>query len=267
MNDNTVAVIGVGTVGQSWAALFLSYGNRVRLWDPAEGLAERFAEYLETVVTEEPLPSQPELGTLWTVCSTVEEALEGATFVQENAPENMDVKHAMLRQIDEALPTDVIVGSSTSSFLLLDMVADCTRAPERFVLSHPFNPPHLMPLVELFGTSEDSVASAIAFYRCEYPTFIIHFIVHFPLYAFMTIHMCEWTPRSVGRHPITMKRQLPGHVANRLTSAIFREAVLISNIRSISPFLLCISDDKRMLMDRCGCLKKGSQRWRTLTRR
>jgi 3-hydroxyacyl-CoA dehydrogenase len=124
----------------------------------------------------------------------VEEALEGATFVQENAPENMDVKHAMLRQvrktpswpgswqtsafysciltgthgttcifwdnltpsslqIDEALPTDVIVGSSTSSFLLLDMVADCTRAPERFVLSHPFNPPHLMPLVELFGTS------------------------------------------------------------------------------------------------------------------
>ena len=97
--QHTVAVIGVGTVGQSWAALFLSYGNRVRLWDPAEGLAERFAAYLETVVTEEPLPPQPELGGLWVVCDTVEEALDGATFVQENAPENMDTKHAMLRQI------------------------------------------------------------------------------------------------------------------------------------------------------------------------
>jgi carnitine 3-dehydrogenase len=150
--QHTVAVIGVGTVGQSWAALFLSYGNRVRLWDPAEGLADRFAAYLETVVTEEPLPPQPELGGLWVVCDTVEEALDGATFVQENAPENMDTKHAMLRQIDEALPTDVIVGSSTSSFLLVDMVAKCTRAPSRFVLSHPFNrepPPPLPPPLPL----------------------------------------------------------------------------------------------------------------------
>jgi carnitine 3-dehydrogenase len=86
------------------------------------------------------------------VCDTVEEALDGATFVQENAPENMDTKHAMLRQIDEALPTDVIVGSSTSSFLLVDMVAKCTRAPSRFVLSHPFNrepPPPLPPPLPL----------------------------------------------------------------------------------------------------------------------
>ena len=130
------------------------------------------------------------------------------------------MKHAMLHQIDEALPTEVIVGSSTSSFLLLDMIQECSRAPERFVLSHPFNrapaaspppppawgvvasltmrtpsAPHLMPLVELFGTDDGSVAKAIAFYR------------------------------SVGRHPITMNKQLPGHVANRLTSAIFREAV------------------------------------------
>ena len=134
--------------------------------------------------------------------------------------EDMEVKHAMLHQIDEALPTEVIVGSSTSSFLLLDMIQECSRAPERFVLSHPFNrahstppprpwskcfpltmrmcpppAPHLMPLVELFGTDDGSVAKAIAFYR------------------------------SVGRHPITMNKQLPGHVANRLTSAIFREAV------------------------------------------
>ena len=95
----TVAVIGVGTVGQSWAALFLSYGNRVRLWDPAPGLAERFAAYLDTVVTEEPLPPQPELDGLWTVCETVEEALEGATFVQENAP----VKHHLLAPTRRAL--------------------------------------------------------------------------------------------------------------------------------------------------------------------
>ena len=97
---DTVAVIGVGTVGQSWAALFLSYGNRVRLWDPAPGLAERFAAYLDTVVTEEPLPPQPELDGLWTVCETVEEALEGATFVQENAP----VKRHLLAPLPLPLP-------------------------------------------------------------------------------------------------------------------------------------------------------------------
>lgn len=232
MAQHTVAIIGVGTVGQSWAALFLSYGNRVRLWDPVERLDERFAAYLENVVTEKPLPPPSKLSSLWVVCKTVEEALEGVTYVQENAPENMETKQAMLRRIDEVLPTDVIVGSSTSSFLLVDMVATCTRAPSRVVLSHPFNrernrpresapllcscnlansltqlslslclagrldvAPHLMPLVELFGTSDGSVAKAIAFYK------------------------------SVGRHPITMNKQLPGHVANRLTSAIFREAV------------------------------------------
>ena len=139
------------------------------------------------------------------------------------------MKHAMLHQIDEALPTEVIVGSSTSSFLLLDMIQECSRAPERFVLSHPFNrahstppspapvegsltirtctppAPHLMPLVELFGTDDGSVAKAIAFYR------------------------------SVGRHPITMNKQLPGHVANRLTSAIFREAVWMLKEGIVSP--------------------------------
>ena len=139
MGQHTVAVIGVGTVGQSWAALFLSYGNRVRLWDPADRLAERFSAYLENVVTEAPLPPQPQLGDLWEVCDTVEQALEGATYVQENAPEDMATKQSMLRQIDEALPTDVVVGSSTSSFLLVDMVATCTRAASRVVLSHPFN--------------------------------------------------------------------------------------------------------------------------------
>lgn len=104
-----------------------------------EGLAERFAAYLETVVTEQPLPPKPHLDKLWVVCDTLEQAIEGTTFVQENAPEDMDTKHTMLRQIDEVLPTSVIVGSSTSSFLLADMVAKCPRAPSRFVLSHPFN--------------------------------------------------------------------------------------------------------------------------------
>lgn len=139
MTRHTIAIIGVGTVGQSWAALFLSYGNSVRLWDPAQGLAERFAAYLESVVTEQSLPPQPKLRDLWVVCDTVEEALRGATYVQENAPENMETKQTVLRQIDEALATDVVVGSSTSSFLLKDMVAKCTRAPSRIVLSHPFN--------------------------------------------------------------------------------------------------------------------------------
>ena len=139
MAQHTVAIIGVGTVGQSWAALFLSYGHRVRLWDPVERLGEQFAAYLENVVTEKPLPTPSKLRSLWVVCKTVEEALEGVTYVQENAPENMKTKQTLLRRIDAVLPTNVVLGSSTSSFLLVDMVATCTRAPSRVVLSHPFN--------------------------------------------------------------------------------------------------------------------------------
>jgi 3-hydroxyacyl-CoA dehydrogenase len=187
-------VLGVGTVGLSWAALFLSYGYCVRLWDPQPGLQARLEEYLATVSLERPLPSHA-VQELATVCATVEEAVAHVFFVQENSPENMGTKRQLLKSLDGLCSPSVIVGSSTSSFLLRDMIRDCATEPGRFVLTHPFNPPHLMPLVELFGTVDASVEAAAEFYR------------------------------SVGRHPVTMRKQLPGHVANRLTSAIFREAV------------------------------------------
>jgi carnitine 3-dehydrogenase len=189
-----VAVLGVGTVGLSWTALFLSYGQHVRLWDPQPGLQVRLEKYLAAVSLERPLPRHA-AQELVTVCATVEDAVMQAFFVQENSPENMATKRQLLNSLDECCPPNVIIGSSTSSFLLRDMIRDCKLEPGRFVLTHPFNPPHLMPLVELFGTVDTSVEAAASFYS------------------------------SVGRHPIIMRKQLPGHIANRLTSAIFREAV------------------------------------------
>lgn len=190
-----VAIIGAGTVGMSWAALFISYGRPVKIYDPMPGLHDEAMEYLCAIKSKPSLPSSADLPEVVSICDSIETALDGVCFVQESIQENLQAKRDLLRKIDELVPAHVIVGSSTSSLLLADIVAECRVAPTRFVLGHPFNPPHLMPLVEVFGTCQSSVQAAIAVYR------------------------------SVGRHPITMRKQLPGHVANRLTSAIFREAV------------------------------------------
>jgi len=124
-------------------------------------------------------------------------AAQGASFVQENGPENLAAKQALFARIEQGLDREAIVASSTSGLLPSDL-QEGRIGPERYLVAHPFNPPHLMPLVELVGgraTAPAVIERATAFYR------------------------------SVGKRPITIRREMRGHVANRMQVALYREAI------------------------------------------
>lgn len=194
-----VAVLGAGTIGASWAALFLSKGMSVAVSDPSPG-----AEAALRASIASAWPALERLGLApgadpdaWSFHTDPRDAARGARFVQENAPERADVKRALYAALEEALDDGVVVASSTSGLMMSDLQRGC-RVPGRFVVGHPFNPPHLIPLVEVVGgrdTAEDTVAWLMAFYR------------------------------ALGKRPIRLNREVPGHLANRLQAALWREAV------------------------------------------
>ena len=188
-----VAVVGAGTIGLSWAALFASKGHDVRLHDPRPDLQE----LLDAAVVElsEVLPGswrdrivlEPDL----------EAAVTGVDVVQENGPERLDFKQELFARIEAAAPPEALLLSSTSGLMPSDMGADLT-APGRVVVGHPFNPPHVVPLVEVVPgaqTPAATVEAAAAFYR------------------------------SLGKVPVVLHKEIGGFVANRLQSALFRESV------------------------------------------
>jgi 3-hydroxyacyl-CoA dehydrogenase len=183
---STVAVVGTGVIGASWAGLFLAHGLDVVATDPAPGAEERLRTALEDAPTDR-LRFVADAG----------EAAAAADFVQENGPEREDVKHALFAVLDEAARPDVVLASSSSGLLPSVIARGCPRHPERVVIGHPFNPPHLIPLVEVVpgrDTAPEVVDRAVAFYT------------------------------SVGKRPIRLTRELPGHVANRLQAALWQEA-------------------------------------------
>lgn len=189
----TVAVIGCGTVGASWAALFLAHGLDVQATDPspaAEAYLRRFVARATAQLAELGLTGTGKLS----FSMQLADALQGADFVQENAPEKEELKQQLLADIDDLLPPEVIVAGSTSSLLRSRLVVKC-RYPARHITAHPFNPPHLVPLVELVGADTDIVERAAAFYR------------------------------GIGRRPVILRREMAGHIANRLASAVWREAI------------------------------------------
>ncbi|MGW9307423.1 3-hydroxyacyl-CoA dehydrogenase NAD-binding domain-containing protein [Saccharomonospora azurea] len=195
----TVACVGAGVIGGGWAAHFLARGYTVRAWDPGDGAAERLSRLVEAA-----WPALTELGLAdgaspdnLTVVSTLAEAVDGAGFVQESAPEALDLKRRLLADIDAVTAPGVVIASSTSGFAMTDMQVDAAT-PERLVVGHPFNPPYLIPLVEVVGgerTERWVVDWASDFYR------------------------------HVGKSVITMDRELPGFIANRLQEALWREAL------------------------------------------
>jgi carnitine 3-dehydrogenase len=200
MSIERVAVIGAGTIGASWAAYFLSRGLDVTASDPAPD-AEDFAR---RYVTE----AWPTLERLGGVAPGAQpdrlrferdprRAVVDAQFVQENGPEREDVKIALFAELDAAAPPETVIVSSSSGLLISRIQSRC-RHPERCVLGHPFNPPHLIPLVEVVGgqkTSSHTIEKTLAFYR------------------------------QIGKHPIHIRKEVAGHVANRLQAALWREAV------------------------------------------
>ena len=192
------AVIGTGVIGASWAALFLGRGLDVTAFDPAPGaealLNERVAG-LWPVVTALGLAEGADPGRL-RFCATAEDAVASAGFVQENGPERLEMKQALFAALAEAAPPDTVLATSSSTLMISDVQAHCRR-PGRVVLGHPFNPPHLVPLVEVGGgrgTDPDAVDRAMAFYA------------------------------AMGKHPIRLQREIKGHIANRLQAALWQEA-------------------------------------------
>lgn len=195
-----VAVIGAGTIGASWAALFLAHGLNVTMCDPATG-----ADTSARALINQAWPTLTALefargDVPWTALrmdANLETALADAEFVQENAPEREDFKIDLFARMDAAAPPHAILASSTSGLIMSRLQSRCEH-PERCVIGHPFNPPHLIPLVEVVGgekTSPDAIERAMAFYR------------------------------RVGKHPIKINKEVTGHVANRLQAAVWREAI------------------------------------------
>jgi carnitine 3-dehydrogenase len=196
VNIGTVAVVGTGVIGASWAAHFLAHGHDVVATDPAPGAEERLrADVAAHWPVLQPVEgASPERLTFTTDPAA---AAADADFVQENGPEREDVKHALYAVLDEAARPDVVLASSSSGMLPSVIARGAARHPERVLVGHPFNPPHLIPLVEVVPgeqTGEDAVERALAFYA------------------------------AVGKKPIRLRQEVPGHVANRLQAALWQEA-------------------------------------------
>jgi carnitine 3-dehydrogenase len=195
----TVTCIGAGVIGGGWAAYFLARGYRVVAWDPAEDAEARLRHLVAAAwpaLTELGLSEGASIDNL-TVEHDLAAACAQADFVQESAPEDLELKRSLLADIDAATPVDVVISSSTSGYGMSEMQTKCAH-PERTVVGHPFNPPYLIPLVEVVGgtaTSPEAVAWASDFFR----------------YA--------------GKSVITMDREVPGFIANRLQEALWREAL------------------------------------------
>jgi 3-hydroxyacyl-CoA dehydrogenase len=195
-----VAVVGTGVIGASWTALFLAKGLTVSATDIAAGAEERLNRYVD-----EAWPALECLGLAGGDCRSrlkftrdLREAVAEAELVQENGPERIDFKQKLYGELDSLLPPSVIIASSSSGLTMSDIQSGCHRHPERCVIGHPFNPPHLMPLVEIVGglkTSEDTVSRVTDFYE------------------------------TLGKQTIRLRKEVAGHVANRLQAALWREMV------------------------------------------
>lgn len=201
--NRRIAVIGAGTIGASWAAYFLARGFEVAASDPEPARAETLRRSIEAVWPQlETLGLAPDASPDRVRFSTdPAAAVEGAGFVQESGPEREDLKIALFERLDAAAPAETILASSSSGLLMTRIQSLCAH-PERCVIGHPFNPPHLMPLVEVVGgerTSPDAIARAVAFYR------------------------------AIGKVPIHIRAEVRGHVANRLQAALWREAIHLVN--------------------------------------
>ena len=195
---NRVAIIGTGVIGASWAALFLAKGLEVVATDVAPNAEASLKKFIE-----EAWPALSRLGlspgasqTNLKFTSDLPTAVERADFVQENGPERIDFKKKLYGQLDELLPPDVIVASSSSGLTMSEIQLGCSSHPERCVIGHPFNPPHIIPLVEIVGgakTSGDTIRRASEFYT------------------------------GLGKRTVRLHKEVPGHVANRLQAALARE--------------------------------------------
>ncbi|MDB5605208.1 MAG: 3-hydroxyacyl-CoA dehydrogenase [Bradyrhizobium sp.] len=193
-----IAIIGTGVIGASWAALFLAHGLDVVATDVAPGAEaalKRFVAAAWPALQRLGLASGASQSRL-SFTAALTDAVKDADLVQENGPEKIEFKKTLYRQLDEVLHPSVIIASSSSGLTMSEIQSACEMHPERCVIGHPFNPPHLVPLVEIVGgakTSENTIQRAAEFYT------------------------------SIGQRTVRVNKEMPGHVANRLQAALARE--------------------------------------------
>lgn len=205
-----VAIVGTGVIGAGWATHFLAKGFDVIAADPAPDAEPHLREFIKQAwsVMDRLGVAQGATPERLTFVSNVADAVREADFIQENGPERIEIKQALIAEIEAAAPEGTIIASSSSGLPVSDMQAHA-RHPERIVLGHPFNPPHLIPLVEVGGgarTASQAIDTAIAFYA------------------------------KTGKKPIRIRREVKGHIANRLQVALWREAInlVIGGVASVA---------------------------------
>ena len=206
-----IAIVGTGVIGASWAALFLAHGLEMIATDPAPNAEENLSEYIDNA-----WPALEQLGLSsgaskerLSFTTKLSDALEDVDLVQENGPERPDFKIKLFADMDALTPETTILASSSSGIPIGVSQSSC-KHPGRCVIGHPFNPPHLIPLVEVVGSEKTSPATierTIAFYA------------------------------SLGKRPIHVRKEVVGHVANRLQAALYREVVYL-----IEQDVLSVSD-------------------------
>ncbi|QCP49080.1 3-hydroxyacyl-CoA dehydrogenase [Trinickia violacea] len=194
-----VGVLGAGTIGASWAALFLAAGLEVDVYDSSPEAEAFVRNYIRHA-----WPSLERLGLTASgnpervrFMQTPEEAVARAQFVQESVPEKIEIKHELYRRIEDRLDPRAVVCSSASGLLVREMQSGW-KNPGRFILGHPFNPPHLIPLVELLGNEKTEPG---------------------------VLELAEQFYAACGKTTIRVNKEVPGHVANRLQAALWREAI------------------------------------------
>jgi 3-hydroxyacyl-CoA dehydrogenase len=193
-----IAIIGTGVIGASWSALFLAKGLDVVATDVAPGAEAALRHFVAAA-----WPALQRLGLAsgasqnrLSFTAALADAVKDVDLVQENGPEKIDFKKTLYRQLDELLHPSVIIASSSSGLTMSEIQKGAAMHPERCVIAHPFNPPHLVPLVEIVGgtkTSKDTIERADEFYT------------------------------SIGQRTVRVNKEMPGHVANRLQAALSRE--------------------------------------------
>lgn len=193
-----VAVIGCGLIGESWSALMTAYGHDILAWDPSQKALDGFAKRVgvaraQVCQLQRGLAARE--GTV-EIAASLADAVRRADWVQENAPESAPLKMELYDCIEEATAPTTVIASSTSSLTWSELSPNL-RHKNRFITAHPFNPPHLMPLVEIYAADPKMGAQAALFYQ------------------------------ALGRETVLLVRDAVGHIANRLASALWREAVNI----------------------------------------
>ena len=220
----TVGVIGAGVIGASWTALFLAKGLKVIVTDPAPGAEAKIRDYLQQYCSAVPNASVAPAACLenFTFVNDIDPYLGSLDLIQEvscrsfsnwtssyllfihstdplpqNGPERVDFKRRLFAHLDAKTPSHVLIASSSSGLPASQFTTECTNNPSRILIGHPFNPPHLVPLVEVVphpGTSQEYVTAAYQFYQ------------------------------SLNKDPVVVKQETPGFIANRLQAAVCAEA-------------------------------------------